>query len=310
MKRLILISCFWILVMPRLAASAPASEEFTLSPYQGSMGMAMGNDPPSSPKDGDPGAAGEGVRKRPVLAALKVIFSNVTVWAFDRYVTNQPYARISWQTWKRNLRSSFAFDADTFFTNFLAHPYHGSVYFNSARSLGMNFWESMPYVLGGSLLWEEFGENTRPSTNDLIMTTTGGICIGEVLFRLSSQILDDTATGSERTWREILAAIVNPTRGFSRLLSGDSRRVRSTNGQIREPIHGNFALSEKLVSETSSLTDLTSSPGVEFDLVYGESTRDIVSRIPFDFIVLNGVIRYRDNHVLGFANAYAVWFHK
>ncbi len=145
---------------------------------------------------------------------MKTVFSNITVWAWDRYVTKQHYARISWQTWKHNLHSSFAFDADTFFTNFLAHPVSRLRLFQFRQVSGHEFLGIHAVRLGGSLLWEEFGENTRPSTNDLIMTTTGGICIGEVLFRLSSQILDDTATGGKRVWREILAAIVDPTRGL------------------------------------------------------------------------------------------------
>lgn len=310
MKKKQLLACPWLLAILLLTTIAPAQGEFTLSPYSRPMGSAIEKRDAFSPEAGAGSTSAPGMSKKPWLAALEALSSNILVWAFDRYITNQPYSHISWQTWKRNLRSGFAYDADTFFTNFLAHPYHGSVYYNTARSLGMNFWESIPYTVGGSLLWEEFGETTRPSINDFIMTTTGGICIGEVLFRLSSQILDDTATGGNRFWREFLATLVDPVRGLNRLFSGDSWRVRSANRQIREPIHGNFAVSEKLVSETAKLSNLKSSPGIEFDMVYGESTRDIVSRVPFDFIVLSGVARYRDSQVLGSVNAYAVWFHK
>lgn len=312
MKRKSFRSCLWILVVTCLAKIAPAQTEFTLSPYSRPRESTMAFEKHAAfltgPSESE--TAARDLNKKPWLAALETVSTNILVWAWDRYVTNQDYSHISWQTWKHNLQSGFAYDADTFFTNFLAHPYHGSLYFNTARSLGMSFWGSMPYALGGSLIWEEFGENTRPSVNDLIMTATGGICIGEVLFRLSSQILDDTATGGKRLWREIAAAIVDPVRGLNRLISGDSRRVKSANGQIREPIHGNVSVSEKLISEKSDLSGLTSSPGAEFDIVYGESSKDIISRSPFDLIVLNGGFRYREKKVLADVNAYALWFGK
>ncbi|MBU4308132.1 MAG: DUF3943 domain-containing protein, partial [Acidobacteria bacterium] len=46
----------------------------------------------------------------------------------------------------------------------------------------------------GSLLWEYFGETTRPAYNDIINTTFSGALFGEILYRLSSNILDDRTT--------------------------------------------------------------------------------------------------------------------
>lgn len=66
-----------------------------------------------------------------------------------------------------------------FNTNLFAHPYHGNLYFNAARTNGMNFWQSYPFALGGSLMWEFLGENTPPSINDLLATSIGGTAIGE-----------------------------------------------------------------------------------------------------------------------------------
>lgn len=86
-------------------------------------------------------------------------------------------------------------DNDQFSTNQFAHPYHGSLYFNSARTHGLNFWESCPYVLGGSLMWEFWGENEPAAINDVFSTTFGGIAIGEVLYRTSALALDDSQSG-------------------------------------------------------------------------------------------------------------------
>jgi hypothetical protein len=90
---------------------------------------------------------------------------------------------------------------------------------------GYNYWESLPFSLGGSLLWEYFGETFRPSFNDWIATGVTGSFFGEGLYRLSVLMTDNTATGSERVWREIGAALVNPPRGFTRLITGETGRL-------------------------------------------------------------------------------------
>lgn len=55
-----------------------------------------------------------------------------------------------------------------------------------------------------------FRENTRPSLNDIINTPISGMFIGEIIYRLSSNVLDDRLRGKKRVWREIFAGIINP----------------------------------------------------------------------------------------------------
>ena len=68
-------------------------------------------------------------------------------------------------------------------------------------------------------MWKLIGETGdrgyKPERNDLITTTIGGVFGGEVLYRLSSNILDDRTTGSERIAREFAAAILAPTKSLS-----------------------------------------------------------------------------------------------
>jgi hypothetical protein len=246
--------------------------------------------------------------KRPWPAGLEVLGINAGVWAWGRYVARNDYSRIGWRTWKANLRSGFAYDADPFFTNFIAHPYHGTLYFNAARSQGLSFWEAAPFSLGGSLMWELFGENSRPSINDAIMTTTGGIFLGELLFRLSSQVLDDSASGPGRLWREVAAGIIDPVRGLNRLFSGEAWRVGPRRGQLREPVHGDIAIGAKLVSEDRDLSHPTARPGLEFDMIYGETSKEIESRRPMDLIFLSGGLRSSDRQASFDFEAYGLWF--
>jgi hypothetical protein len=67
-------------------------------------------------------------------------------------------------------------------------------------------------------MWEEFGEVWAPAPNDFFNTSLGGITLGEILFRFSSLTLDNRATGSNRVVREVGATLINPVRGFNRLV--------------------------------------------------------------------------------------------
>lgn len=118
---------------------------------------------------------------------------------------------------RRNLRSSWAVDADPFRTNQLGHPYAGSMYHGFARSAGLNYWEALAYTFAGSALWEIAGETTPPSRNDQINTGIGGSFLGEALFRLSSLMLEHGGDVPPLR-RELGAAAISPATGFNRLV--------------------------------------------------------------------------------------------
>lgn len=100
------------------------------------------------------------------------------------FVLNTEYSRINMKTIYKNLNHFPVWDTDKFSTNLLMHPYHGSMYFNGARLNGFSFYESAPFALGGSLMWEYLMESELPSINDLIATTAGGSALGEGHFSL------------------------------------------------------------------------------------------------------------------------------
>jgi len=163
-------------------------------------------------------------RRRFFTAASEVALLELLPWAFDRYIGKYDYAYISTETVRRNFRRGFGYDPDTFVVNQSSHPYHGSLFFNAARENGYSFWESSVFTLMGSLIWECCMENTRPSTNDLVNTTLGGMTRGEVAHRAAAMILDNTVSGANRAIREIAAGIINPAALLNRLLRGDSFR--------------------------------------------------------------------------------------
>ncbi|WP_255491075.1 DUF3943 domain-containing protein [Dysgonomonas sp. 520] len=164
-------------------------------------------------------------------AAGQVVGLNMGIWAFDRYVTKSDFAYINARTIKANFKHGFVWDNDQLGTNMFLHPYHGSMYFNAARSNGFSYLGSSAFALGGSLMWEMFLENEYPSINDVIATPIGGTIFGEVFHRASDMVIDDRKTGRERVVREVAAFLITPTRGLSRLINGDTWKKRSTSGR-------------------------------------------------------------------------------
>ena len=126
---------------------------------------------------------------------------NVTLSTFWDHVTHGPWG----------------FDKDDFKINQFMHPYQGTIYHGLARSAGLSFWESSAYTFVGSFLWETGGETTDPSFNDQIASGIAGSFFGEPLFRMASLLLEG---GGEKPgfWRELGAAVQQPSTGFNRLV--------------------------------------------------------------------------------------------
>jgi hypothetical protein len=159
--------------------------------------------------------------KRFWTAAGEVVLMELLPWSFNRYISDEEFAHISIETMGKNFEAGFGYDRDHFSTNQSAHPYHGSLFFNSARSNGYGYWESGAFAFAGSFLWETLMEKEPPTINDLVNTTMGGMVRGEIQHRISKMILDNTASGSGRFFRELGAALVNPMGAFNRLVRGE-----------------------------------------------------------------------------------------
>ncbi len=157
-------------------------------------------------------------------AAGEIALLEVVPWAYSRYVTKEDFAFISIETLKENFEAGFGFDSDSFDMNQSMHPFHGSLYFNAARSNGYSYWESGAFTMAGSLIWEFGMENTQPSINDLVNTTLGGMSRGEMAHRIGVMLRDNRATGVTRFWRELSGLIVDPMGGFNRLVRGEMTR--------------------------------------------------------------------------------------
>ena len=164
-------------------------------------------------------------RQRPFRAVSQGLLLNLVVNRVDAWALGASWAKIRPHYWSENLKFGWEWDEDAFSTNLFAHPYHGGLYFNTGRANGLDFWESAPLAFFGSYTWEYFGETHRPSLNDFLMTSVGGIGLGEMFHRLAATIRDNRKTGGARTRRELAALPLDPMGTFNRLLRGEWRRV-------------------------------------------------------------------------------------
>ena len=227
------------------------------------------------------------MEKRYWRAAAEVTGINVGVQLFDRYVIHSDFAQTTLNSIWHNFETGFVWDNDFFITNLFLHPYHGNLYFNAARTNGLTFWESAPYALGGSLMWELFGETEPPAINDIIATSCGGMAIGEMTHRLSLTLLDDRDRGFSRFLREAAAAIVNPIQGLHRITSGDSWRIRHDHYRYHDyskiPIEGSVSLGWRYLADDGALFRGIHAPTVNLTLMYGIPVDGERHTTPYDF---------------------------
>ena len=277
------------------------------------LGMAMAPSPAAGQNDSVridyqcPSCLG---KPRVGIAFLEAIGVQVGVNLINQFIIRDSSQDVTPETWGRNLREGWEFDNNHFSTNQFAHPYSGNINFNAARSNGLDYWSSIPFAAIGSLVWEYFGEIHRPSLNDYLSTTVGGIALGEMTFQLSNLVLDNEATGKSRFWKEMAALAINPARGVNRFLFGDWHQV-GPNPPERTPelMRGAMRAGFRIVDKGSGLDTGRSHPFVTFDFLHGDPFGQPYSK-PFDVYLFNAQLNAAESRVIGRLTAYGRLYRK
>lgn len=228
------------------------------------------------------------VEKNYWLPAVEIVGLNFGVWGYHRYLSGENWSNISWETIKNNLKYGFVWDNDSYLTNQFLHPYHGSNYYNAARSNGLGFWESVPYAFFGSLTWEYFMENQRPSYNDIVNTPVTGILLGEISFRVSNLIIDESTTGLERVVREFSSTLIDPMQGLNRMIRGDMWRKGTS--QKEHDFNATISLGTLNVFFNNKFNNSRSYAHLGFDLNYGNQFTVSSHEEPFDYFTVHTAV--------------------
>lgn len=240
------------------------------------------------------------------MAAGQVMAINTFALLQARYISDEHWSKISFKSIKNNFNKGFVWDDNTFGMNQFLHPYHGSAYFNAARSNGLSFWESAPYAFGGSLIWESAFEVELPAYNDLINTTLSGIILGEITYRMSNQIIDESTVGFERFTREFTAFLINPIHGLNRLVKGkmwrDGNNKIKTNSFIKLSLGLNSLFINRKLSEGYAYIFTA------FDLDYGNKFSVSAHKNPFDYIKIHSEISFTNSdNIIGISASGVLW---
>jgi hypothetical protein len=162
-------------------------------------------------------------------ASGELLLTELIPWSYNYFVRDAEFAHISFESIGHNLKpSSWEWDDNNFKTNQFAHPYHGNLYYNSFRSNGYSFWQSVPAAFAGSFIWEVAGETHNPAPNDFINTSIGGIALGEMTYRIAGLIINEKKHGAGRQVQEAFALLVNPVNSFNRVVDGRWGKVAFT----------------------------------------------------------------------------------
>lgn len=219
------------------------------------------------------------------VLGINVLYNlaNLAIKPADEKIYFRTYPKIWWN----NISYGFEWDDNTFMVNQFGHPYQGNNYFNAGRSNGLSFWESAPLAALGSLTWEYMGERHKPSLNDLVMTTMGGISLGEMFHRTAWLIRDPRESGRGRLTREILATVFDPITGLNRFISGDAGKVTEKPAEyIPTSLHASFDAGVLWQGDNLSVSGATADPYLQMNLGYGTLGLG-QSKQPFDAFLVD-----------------------
>jgi hypothetical protein len=223
-------------------------------------------------------------RQSLLKSAIGVPVSVFGTWAAYRYLLKAEYARVGIKSWENNLKKEWAWNNEPFGKNFIGNPYVGTLAFNDLRSNGYNYYESFSFAVAGGVLWDYFCVNTRPPYNDIINNSINGAFLGEIFYRISSNILDDRTRGRERVFREIFAGLIDPKRGINRLIQGKSFRITNKEVYQKEPLNISLYAGGHRINGDSKIFsgNATYNTMINLQLDYGNPF-EIRTRKPFDF---------------------------
>jgi Domain of unknown function (DUF3943) len=237
-------------------------------------------------------------KKNFFLTIAEVTAVNIIVWSYSRFISPQDWAKVSWESWKKNLDRGWVYDDNRFADNQIFHPLHGNLYYNAARANGYSYWESMPFVFFGSWTWEYFGETHPAAPNDWLNTSLGGIALGEMTYRAASLIVDNTATGASRTWSEIAGGIINPVRGLNRVAKGETSRVYENDEDFHPDVLQTALEFGGRATGGDNVDDVFTAAYVKYQIDYGDEWEDDIES-PFDVFDLDMQLNFRENNTLG-----------
>lgn len=133
--------------------------------------------------------------------------------------------RYDWPAFRQKLTGlGVGLDSNKMPTNYVSHPFAGTLYYSVARTNHLSFAESFLFAAVGSSTWEYFGEIREiTSINDLVVTPVAGAAIGEATLELAGFF----ARGKKTFSNDALSLLFSPTKAINEA-TDDAHTLRST----------------------------------------------------------------------------------
>ncbi len=169
------------------------------------------------------------------LGVLQLLPEDATSWNKEE-ITSKPF----FKRWYSNVRKGPVWDKDNFMFNFVLHPYGGAAYYMSARSQGCNQFYSYLYCVGISTLFWEYGIEAFmeiPSIQDLIITPTTGLLLGEAFYVLKRRIVsNEYRLWGSRFLGNMVAYIIDPVNEVIGIFAGNPNRQKIRKNKKRNSV--------------------------------------------------------------------------
>lgn len=159
------------------------------------------------------------------LGVLQVMPEGATAWNKEK-ISEVPF----WKRWGKNVKKGPVWDKDNFVFNYVLHPYGGAVYYMGARSQGANVFHSFLYSTFVSTVMWEYGIEAFmeiPSIQDLIVTPTTGLILGEGFYLLKRHIVkNDYKLFGSGFLGNFMAYLVDPVNEVIGIFAGNPNRKK------------------------------------------------------------------------------------
>jgi hypothetical protein len=219
--------------------------------------------------------------KRPWGASLENLGVNILINRYDADIRNAHWAKVTPKNWITNLQTGFKTDYDHFSTNWFGHPLHGSLFYNAARNNGYNYWQSVPFTIAGSMMWEYFGETYSASEIDLFTTSFGGTYLGEMTHRLAKTLKYKIKNPALRF---VATTLLNPMAKINGLFYKDS--LDNDNVTFYPPIKSQISLGVNYPIGRVGDNPFGPRASFNYSLMYGDLFKEGKKPYqPFDFFV-------------------------
>jgi len=141
-----------------------------------------------------------------------------------------------------------------------------------------------------------------------VNTTVSGIIFGEITYRVSDLIINESTSGFERFFRETAVFFINPMRGFNRLFKGKSWRKKGVGKSKFNRVDIRISSGMNSLFFNRELDHSAYYALLRFDMNYGNKLSVSSHKNPFDYFRVHSEISFAESdNVIAISASGVLW---